>query len=90
MQTNLIEVLTNETLNGNLKVSQGTYKINNDISTTKLNLTINGDVTVESTGAIETGKGATNTTTNPVGITGGVAAPFLLLWIPLSSGGGCH
>lgn len=68
--------LSHITLNGNLLVKQGTYRINDDTQTTKLNLSIYGDVTVNSGAYIYVGKGHTNTTTDPTSISGGTA-PFL-------------
>ncbi|MGE0078449.1 MAG: beta strand repeat-containing protein, partial [Bacteroidales bacterium] len=68
--------LSDLTLNGNLLVKQGTYRINDNTSTTKLNLTIGGNVTVNSGAYITVGQGATNTTTNPTSLSGGTA-PFL-------------
>ncbi|MHC1703482.1 MAG: beta strand repeat-containing protein [Tenuifilaceae bacterium] len=65
------------TLNGNLYVKQGTYRINDDVSAAKRNLTIIGNVTVDNTAFLTVGKGATNTTTNPLLIIGGTTAPFL-------------
>lgn len=63
------------TLNGNLLVKTGTYRINDNAAGTRLILTIEGNVTVNSGAAIAVGQGTTNTTTNPTTITGG-AAPF--------------
>ncbi len=45
------------TLNGNLTVSTGEFKINNG-GTTVLSVTVNGDVNVESTGSMSVGTGA--------------------------------
>ncbi len=45
------------TLNGNLTISTGELKINNG-GTTALNVTVNGDVSVESSGIISVGTGA--------------------------------
>lgn len=67
----------NITLNGNLYIKQGTFRLNDDVSATKLTLTINGNVTVDNGAFITVGRGTTNTTTNPIGITGGAAAPFI-------------
>lgn len=60
-------------LNGNLSVKSGTFKINNDVSTTKLSLTINGSVSIDNGAAITVGNGVTNTS---IGGSGGTA-PFL-------------
>jgi autotransporter-associated beta strand protein len=68
--------LSDITLNGNLTVRQGTYRINDNLSTTKLNLLIYGNVTVNAGASIAVGNGSTNTTTTPTGITGGTA-PYL-------------
>lgn len=68
--------LSNITLNGNLLVKRGTYRIGNDVSTTKRELTIQGNVTVNAGAFITVGKGSTNTTAVSTGITGGTA-PFL-------------
>ena len=68
--------LSDITLNGDLHIKQGSYRINDNSSTTKLNLTINGDVTVDSGASITVGNGSTNGTTTPTGITGGTA-PYL-------------
>ena len=65
--------LSNLTLNGNLNVKSGTFRINDNISTTKLTLTINGNVTVDNGAFITVGNGVTNTA---IGGSGG-AAPFL-------------
>ncbi len=66
----------NLTLNGNLIVSSGTFQIN-DNTAARRQLTIMGNVEVESTGSIRVGNGVTNSTTNPVGITTTLAAPFI-------------
>ncbi|AYB32672.1 hypothetical protein D4L85_19750 [Chryseolinea soli] len=68
--------LMNLTLNGNLLVKAGTFQINDNTSTRR-QLTINGDVTVNSGAAITVGTGVTNTTTNPTTITTAVAGPFI-------------
>ena len=68
--------LSNITLNGDLRVKQGTYRINDDVSTTKRILTINGNATVDANGLITVGQGPTNSTTNPIGLSGGTA-PFV-------------
>ena len=66
-------LLTNLTLNGNLYIKSGTFQINDNISSTKLTLTINGNVTVDNNAFITVGNGVTNTA---IGGTGGTA-PFL-------------
>ncbi len=65
--------LSNITLNGNLNIKSGTFRINDNSSTGKLTLTINGNVTVDNGAFITVGNGVTNTA---IGGTGG-AAPFL-------------
>ena len=68
--------LSDITLNGDLYVKQGTYRINDNTSTTKLTLTVDGNVTVDNGASITVGTGVTNSTTNPLNITGGTA-PFI-------------
>ncbi|MCJ7448505.1 MAG: hypothetical protein MUO72_12520 [Bacteroidales bacterium] len=65
--------LINLTLNGNLYIKSGTFQINDNISSTKLTLTVNGNVTVDNSAFIAVGNGVTNTA---IGGTGGTA-PFL-------------
>ena len=67
--------LSNLTLNGNLYVKSGTFRINDDVSVTKLNLTVNGNVNVDNGTAIAVGKGITNPAIGVVSIGG--AAPFI-------------
>ena len=64
-----ITLPTSITLNGDLTVSQGTFRIN-DATTRRLTVNVSGDVTVNNTGAIRVGNGVTNTTTDPLGIVG--------------------
>lgn len=71
-----VTLLHNLTINGNLIVQTGEFRINNNTSPTKLELTVNGDVTVNSSGSIRVGNGSTNPSTTSTGITGGTA-PFL-------------
>lgn len=52
--------LHNLTLNGNLHVKSGTFRINDNSATTKLNLSIAGDVTVNAGAGIAVGQGVTN------------------------------
>jgi len=52
--------LSNLTLNGNLSIKNGIFRINDNSSTTKLSLTVNGNVTVNTTGQIAVGQGVTN------------------------------
>ncbi|MGD2034877.1 MAG: hypothetical protein PVF73_07470, partial [Bacteroidales bacterium] len=68
--------LSDITLNGDLHVKQGTFRINDNTSTTIKILDINGNVTVDNGAFITVGQGSTNTTTNPYNITGGTA-PFI-------------
>ena len=63
--------VNNITLNGNLDVKQGIFRIN-DATSRRLTLLINGDVTVDNTGSISVGTGVTNTTTNPTGPANGI------------------
>jgi hypothetical protein len=70
------QLITTLILNGNLYVKQGTFRINNNSATTKLNLTVSGNVTVDAGASITVGNGSTNTTTTPTGIAGGTA-PYL-------------
>jgi len=48
-------LLADYTINGNLTVSNGDFKINDNSNTTPLNITVNGDVLVESLGTISVG-----------------------------------
>ncbi len=59
-------------LNGNLYIKTGTFRLN-DNSTSTLNLTIDGNITVDSGASLIVGNGATNGT---IGGSGGTA-PFL-------------
>jgi gliding motility-associated-like protein len=65
-------------LNGDLTVSGGTYRINDNSSTTALSLTVNGDVSVAAGAAVRVGEGATNVVDDPMhwGHDGGTA-PYL-------------
>jgi len=67
--------MSNLTLNGNLNVKSGTFRINDDNSTTTLSLTINQNVTVDNGAYITVGRGITNPTIAAVSV-GGVA-PFI-------------
>ncbi|MGE0090470.1 MAG: hypothetical protein AB7S50_13445 [Bacteroidales bacterium] len=69
--------LSDITLNGNLQVKQGTYRINDNVATTRLILTINGDVTIDNGAFISVGNGSTNSTIDPLGIIGVTTLPFL-------------
>ncbi len=68
--------LNNLTLNGNLLIRNGTYQIN-DNTAARRQLTINGNVTVNSGAAISVGNGVTNTTTDPTTVVTAVAGPFI-------------
>lgn len=65
--------LNNLILNGDLRVKSGTFRINDDASNAKRELTVYGDVTIDSNGKIAVGQGATN---GAIGGIGG-SAPFL-------------
>ncbi|MBC7125845.1 MAG: hypothetical protein H5T24_09460, partial [Bacteroidales bacterium] len=67
--------LHNLTLNGDLHVVQGTYRIN-DNTAARRELTIYGSVTVENGASITVGNGVTNTTTNPTAVAEGGTAPY--------------
>jgi autotransporter-associated beta strand protein len=67
-------LVSNITLNGNLLIKQGTFQIN-DATARRLQLTVNGNVTVNNGTTISVGAGVTNTTTDPTSISGG-AGPF--------------
>ena len=71
----IVTQLNNITLNGNLDVKQGTFQIN-DATARRLSLIINGNVTVDNTGLIAVGTGATTVVTNPLGILGSTTPPF--------------
>jgi len=67
--------LNNLTLNGDLHVMQGTYRINDNTSARR-ELTIMGSVTVENGASITVGNGVTNTTTDPTAVAEGGTAPL--------------
>lgn len=67
--------MNNLTLNGDLTVKTGTYRINDNTSARR-QLTVYGDVTVNSGTSLTVGTGVTNGTTNPYSIAGGIS-PFL-------------
>jgi len=69
-------MLGNITLNGNLTITQGVFRINDDIETTPLELIVNGNVSVASGSSLIVGEGNVATTTSPLGISGGTA-PFV-------------
>jgi hypothetical protein len=62
-------------INGNLYIKSGTFRVNDNVSTTKLNLTVNGNVSVDNGAYITVGNGVTNTSIGSTA-TGGTA-PFL-------------
>jgi len=68
--------LNNLTLNGDLHIMQGTYRIN-DGTAARRQLTIYGNVTVESGASITVGNGVTNTTTDPTAVAEAGTAPFI-------------
>ncbi len=71
----IVNQLNNLTLNGDLEVISGNFQINNG-SDGRRQLTIHGDVSVNSGSSITVGTGNTTTTTTPTNITGGTA-PFV-------------
>lgn len=68
--------LNNLTLNGDLHIMQGTYRIN-DGTSARRQLTIMGNVTVESGASLTVGNGVTNTTTDPTAVAEAGTAPFI-------------
>ncbi len=68
-------LLSDMTLYGNLNVNSGNFRINNNTSTTKLSLTINGNVTVDNGASLTVGNGVTNPVIGSAG--SGGSAPFL-------------
>jgi len=69
--------LSNISLNGNLHVKSGTFRINDNSSSSKLTLIISGNVTVDENAFISVGNGVTNST---IGGSGGTA-PFLAYYL---------
>ncbi|NJK86189.1 MAG: hypothetical protein HC906_09655 [Bacteroidales bacterium] len=67
--------LSNITLNGNLWIKQGTFRINDNTSARR-QLTVFGNVTVDAGASMTVGNGVTNNRTDPTGISGGTA-PFI-------------
>ncbi|NEW82363.1 MAG: hypothetical protein GZ094_08365 [Mariniphaga sp.] len=51
----IVSLLADYILNGSLTVTNGTYQINNNLSTTPVNITVKGDITVAASGKIATG-----------------------------------
>jgi hypothetical protein len=70
--------LADLTINGNLTVANGIFRINDNTNTTALTLTVNGNVFVAAAGSIRVGEGATNVVDDPMhwGHDGGTA-PYL-------------
>ncbi|SDB81321.1 beta strand repeat-containing protein [Williamwhitmania taraxaci] len=64
-------------LNGDLQVKQGTYRINDNTTAARRQLTINGNVTVDAGASMTVGTGVTNTVTSPLNIASVSAAPFI-------------
>ena len=62
--------VNNITLNGNLDVKQGIFQINDGTDNRRLQLIVNGDVTVDIPGSIAIGNGVTNTQVSPLSING--------------------
>lgn len=56
-KTNIITLTNNLTINGYLRITKGILQINNNASTTNLNITVKGDLSVGSNGSILTGEG---------------------------------
>ncbi len=68
--------VSNITLNGNLHVKQGTFQIN-DATPRRLQLIINGDVTVDNSGLVSVGTGNTRTSAGPIPSITGSTGLFL-------------
>jgi len=66
----------NLSLNGNLLVKQGTFQINDNTPNIR-QLTVNGNVTVNSGASVTVGTGVTNTTTDPTAVAVGGTPPFI-------------
>ena len=75
--TGIVTLVSNISLNGNLWIEQGTFQINDNISAIRRQLTINGNVTVNTGASFTVGTGNTTTTTVPTGINTTVAGPFI-------------
>jgi len=65
--------LSDLTLNGNLYIKSGTFRINDNSSTARRTLIVSGNITIDNGAAITVGNGVTNTA---IGGTGGTA-PYL-------------
>ncbi len=75
--------LNNLTLYGHLYVKSGTFRINDNTSTAKLNLTINGNVTVDNGASFTVGNGVTNSAIGSAG--SGGSPPFLNYYLNFHS-----
>jgi hypothetical protein len=75
--------LNDITINGDLNIKKGTYRINDNTTIARRNLTINGDVVVDNGASLTVGAGRTTTTTDPLNIIGGTA-PFLDYYVQQS------
>lgn len=73
--SNTIIQTINLTLNGDLHVKAGTFKIN-DITNQRLQLIVSGNATIDAGASITVGNGVTNTTITPTNISGGTP-PFV-------------
>jgi hypothetical protein len=60
----VVSVTSDLTVNGDLTIEQGVFRINNNSSTTRLDLSVAGNVLVESNGEIATGSGNIGTNFN--------------------------
>ncbi|MFP4556426.1 MAG: choice-of-anchor J domain-containing protein [Bacteroidales bacterium] len=69
--------MSNLTLNGNLEVRNGTYRINDNATPARRQISINGDVTVSNGASLTVGEGQTSTTTDPTAVANGGTAPFI-------------
>jgi len=66
-----VSQVSDVTLNGNLDVKEGVFRINDATPNRRLKLIINGNVTVDNTGSMAVGTGSTRTAAGPIpGITG--------------------
>lgn len=68
-------LLSSLTINGRLYIKAGTFRINDNTSTTKLTLTVTGDATVDNGAFLTVGNGVTNPLITSPG--SGGTAPFL-------------
>ncbi len=55
--SNTVTLLADYSINGDLEIKQGILKINDDASTTNLNITVRGDFAVRSNAQVQTGTG---------------------------------